>query len=294
MKYQLTYILLILLSTSLFAQDTIERRVVKKYIPLEMYKQVTGEKDLPSNYIVRGKDTMVSVAPDFDPFQDQNIQKVAYEPKDEEFLRIYKDVVYNAGRGNSDKERMRYWKEDINIYFDESVPAEHADQLMKFAEKISTDVDSLSIQQVDKKENSNYLVYYLNREHTTDFDPRMADPRSSYYISWNRKQQIYDGSLKVNTELVESEENQLDLLKFNFFRSLGHFKSSYKLDCESFLSACKKSRSITDEDLEILKYHYSYGVCKGADLESFTELTTRLNKKLEEEPNAKLYVIQEM
>ena len=290
MQKIISSLFLALLTFQLSAQDTISKRVVKKFVPLKVYEEMFGKTTDTTEFMYRDQDTLVSVPLDFDPISPDMV-KVEYEPKSSEFLDIYKNVVYNTDKTDGSGERMRYWKKDINIYFDESVPAEHSKKLMEFANRISRDIDSLNISRNFIKEKSNYLVYYLNRENLTDYEPRIRNSKGGYYISWNGKQQIYDGKLKINTELVENEDYQVDLLKYHFFKSLGHFKSSKNLRCRSYLSDCKTARKLTEDDLELLKYHYSYGVCKGTDLENFTQLTSRMNKRLEENPEAKLYVV---
>ena len=58
----------------------------------------------------------------------------------------------------------------------------------------------------------------------------------------------------------------------NFIKSLGHFNSTSKLPCLNIFSNCNSNKKqFTREDLEILKYHYSYGICKFTDLETFEE-----------------------
>jgi len=291
MKYSLFLFIALFTGISVFAQDSLMKHGAKKYISLKLYEDTFGKPADTTEIRYKDNDTLVRVPLDFNPYKGKNYIKVEYVPKDSTFLSIYKNVVYNTGKSSGAKERMRYWKEDVKIYFDKSVPASHAKELMQFAKELSADVDSLTISQNFIPEKANYLVYFLNRDHKTDYEPRIGNSKGGYYISWNGKQQIYDGKLKINTELVKSDKYQLSLLKFHFFKSLGYFKSSSQLDCSSYFSACNTQRELSAKDLEILKYHYSYGVCKGTDLESFTELTNSMNKKLEEEPNAKLYVV---
>ena len=274
-----------------YGQDTLSERHSRKYIPLKIYQSRIGQvTDSTAIKYING-DTLVNVPMDFDLYEGQNVVRVKYEPKDSVFLDTYKDVVYNLDIKADSSARMRYWKDDIRIYFDESVPSGHAKYLMDFAEKISAGIDSLDISRNFIKEKSNYLVYYLNREHNIDYDPRITGNTGGYYISWNGKSQIYDGKLKINTETAKEEILQLNLLKYHFFKSLGHFKSSKDLDCKSILSPCRSFRVLTDADLEILKYHYSYGVCKGQNLKSFSDLVHNMQAKLEENPNAQLFII---
>ena len=280
----------ILISFSSFGQDTISRRLVKKFIPLNAYERFIGKTTDTTEFMFRDGDTLVSVPLDFDPLKGKNMVKVEYEPKDSVFLNIYKEVVYNPDNSNSSDQRMHLWKDDINIYFDEGVPEDHANELMKFAAEISKDIDSLNISRKYDEEKANYVVYYLNEKHSTEYEPKMRYQENGYYIGWNGKQQIYKGHLKINTEFVRAEFEQKQLLKSNFFKSLGHFKTSDLLTCGSYLSKCPGAKKLSPKDLEILSYHYSYGVCKGVDLKTFTEQTNRMNKKLEEDPDAKLYI----
>lgn len=271
-----------------YAQDTIGLRRSRKYIPKTVY--LSQFKSIPDTVDVRyiNGDSMVQVPMDYDPFRGK--KQVRYEPKDSTFLNTYKAVVYDTENKVDSSRLMRYWKDDIRIYFDKSVPEDDARFLMNFAEKLSSEVDSLKISRNFIREKSNYIVYYLNEDHKTEHEPRIGN-KSGYYVNWNGKSQIYKASLKVNTAVVTNNLLKENLLKYHFFKSLGYFASSKDLNCESILSACNSYRRLSEEDLELLKYHYSYGVCKGQSLKSFTQLTNSMQEKLEEDPNAQLFVI---
>ena len=265
-------------------------------MPIQQYlkigKPLTKQDTI--NFQFKGRDTMVLLLPDLIEDREKNHVRVEYEPKDSLFLEIYKDVVY--GKPNSktrNAHAMTYWKDEIKIFFASSVPIKHAQELMKFANEISSDIDSLKISKVGDKEESNFLVYYLNREHNTDYDPRITEDTGGYFIHWNGNHQIYKASLKINTEIAEDEDLQLQLLTYHFFKSLGYFKSSDTLNCESFLSSCRSFRNITAIDKEILKYHYSYGICKGVNLDTFEEMHKDMQNTMLKHPNAKVYVIHE-
>ncbi|UJH92270.1 hypothetical protein LZ575_06880 [Antarcticibacterium sp. 1MA-6-2] len=288
MKFSL-YFLLILFTISGYSQDTLHRH----YILLEQYVKLGNNltKQDSLNFQFKGEDTLVLVSPDFLERNNNGI-RVEYEPKDSLFLEIYKDVVY--GKMNSEqreKETMKYWKDEIKIFFASGVPQDHSQKLMEFAKEISSEIDSLKITKVDNKEQSNFMIYYLNREYNIDYEPRINNRNGGYYINWNAKQQIYKGYVKINTEFVKNENDQVQLLFFHFFKSLGYFKSSEKLNCESYLSACRVPRRLTQSDREILKYHYSYGICKGVILKTFNELHESMQKTLRHNPKAQLYVV---
>ena len=290
MRNIIRLIFILFFSFQLSAQDTIQKHVVKKYVPLKAYKELFGETTDTTEFMYSNNDTLVSVPLDFDPFEGQKVKKVLYEPKDADFLETYMNVAYGTGTKVDSTRHMKYWKDDIRIYFDESVPEADVRFMMKIAENISNEVDSLNISRNFIKEKSNYFVYYLNKDFNVEHEPRIGS-KSGYYIHWNGKNQIYKGTLKINTTVVKNNLLKENLLLYHFFKSLGYFSKSEKLNCESILSTCNSYRSLTQDDLELLKYHYSYGVCKGTDLKSFNDLTTSMNDKLEKNPNAKLYVV---
>jgi len=274
------------------AQETNHRVHTKKYISKTAYlKQFQTIADTVEIRIMHG-DTMVQVPLDHDLYGGRNIKKVLYEPKDSLFLKTYKAVAYNTDHKIDSSRFMRYWKDDIRIYFDESVPAKDVDHLMNFAKRISSDIDSLTITRNFIKEKSNYHIFYLNEDHPVNHEPRIGD-KSGFYVNWNKKRQIYKASLKINTTVVTSDLLKINLLEYHFFKSLGYFSSSKDLDCSSILSACSTYRKLSQEDLDLLKYHYSYGVCKGQTLKSFTDLTNHMQDQLAKDPNALIYVVHE-
>lgn len=289
MKFFL-FVVIGLISLKTYSQDTIR----KVFFPIEHYKN-SGEKLTKQDSLkfkFHNGDTLVEVSEAYITAQNSSENgkvRVPYEPKDSLFLEIYKNVVYNNQKENTRKEFMRYWKDSVKIYFEPSVPDFQARELMNFASHISSDIDSLNIVRVANPEESNFKVYFLNAENNTDFEPRING--NGYYINWNEKSQITSGFLKVNSARVKSKKHQLSLLKFHFLKSLGHFKNSETLDCKSYLSACNTPREITKMDLDLLKYHYSYGICKGVGLQTFENLHSQMQAKLKEEPNAKLFLI---
>ncbi|SHF86955.1 hypothetical protein SAMN05444483_10341 [Salegentibacter echinorum] len=287
LKYGIYLVIFFTISLA-YSQDTI----VKRYISLSYYKKSgkpITQKD-SANFRYHNGDTLVPVSADFEIPQGKNKVKVPYEEKDSTFLELYKNVVYGTDQSPKDPMFMRYWKDSVKVYFEPSVPGSQANELMEFGNKISKNIDSLNIKRVFTIDDSNYRIYYLNSEYNTDFEPRIVN-KSGYYVHWNGKNQIYKTDLKINTSQTDNDNYIFELLKFQFFRSLGYFRSSKKLDCRSYLSACRVPRQLTDIDLELLKYHYSYGVCKGVNLEDFEELHNKFSKLRKKHENVILEVV---
>lgn len=50
-----------------------------------------------------------------------------------------------------------------------------------------------------------------------------------------------------------------------------HFTLQDDFYCTSYFSNCfNNDKILNDFDLKLIKYHYSYGICKGTDLKTFT------------------------
>ncbi|MCF4101244.1 hypothetical protein L1I30_06175 [Gillisia sp. M10.2A] len=294
MRY-IILIFILLFGFNMFSQDTSAvNGISKTYINIKTYKEKgeTLTKQDSLNFMIEGKDTLVLVTQEFIKQLRKGNGKevrVKYEPKDSTFLETYKNIVF--GKKDNSKSTLKIWKDKIRIYFDASVPKKHTIALMDFAEGLSAAVDSLNIKQVDTREESNYLVYYINNENDEDFEPRINNENSGYYVSWNGKQQLTQASLKVNTLNIKSGTYQIAHLKFNFFRTLGYFGDNVSLTCQSYLSKCPVIRSLTPIDMEVLKYHYTYGICKGTNREDFEAIHTNMKKTLKTHPNAQLFIV---
>ena len=53
---------------------------------------------------------------------------------------------------------------------------------------------------------------------------------------------------------------------------LERFLPNEELSCNSYFSNCYSDNKIlTEKDMELLKYHYSYGICKGTTRKIFEE-----------------------
>lgn len=286
------YLILFLIALQpAFGQDTIVKK--RTYIPISQYKLLNKpltQKD-SANFMFRNEDTLVLVKNDYKPFDENDMVRVPYTEKDSAFLNIYKSTVYNTdGYNGRNKPTSKLWIEDIKIYFEKSVPRKHRKNLLKFAEILSTDVDSLKITEVNKRGKSNFLVYYINGEEDYNFEPRIKDKVSSYYLTWNGKQQITGASIKIDSRYLTNEDEQLNKLKVLFFGTLGYFRSTPRVASNSLVSNSNIKKELTSIDREILKYHYDFGICKGTTIDSFEKNHKNFRKMREDEPNSEMII----
>ena len=292
------YLFFFVLSLTAHSQDTTNvQEKSKRYVTIDYFrnsgKTLTKQDSL--NFRFYEGDTLVLLESNFLDDRDQNKVRALYEPKDEDFLRIYKQAVFGVAEEEKKKATIKIWKDGIKLFFDPSVPKAHHRELLLFAEKVSSGIDSLKITEVQDRASSNFLIFYRHSENDFDQEQRISNKNeASYYLSWNEKQQLYRGVIKVNAYKIPKPQDELDLLKYYFFKTLGHFSFSPEIPCKSYLSACAVKRELTREDLEILKYHYSYGMCKGIDEENFEKIHRDYKEILEKHPNAKLYLVHKI
>jgi len=242
------------------------------------YMKYSGYKALKNNnttvidsvgFKIVDNDTLINVG----GYQQKGV-RVAYEEKDSIFLERYKQLVYNKKYQKKEeklKPTMKTWKTPLNVYFDKSVSKEFSKELIKFMRVIDKEVDSLHINVVKDKEKSNYFIYSINSPTDVNLDLRIRTD-DGYYLSWNNRQNIYNCALKIDGK-NPNKENAATKLKINFIRSLGYFYLDFdSTNCTSYFSYCKSdNKEFSAQDMEILKYHYSYGICKGTTVDTFEE-----------------------
>ncbi|MDC9723978.1 MAG: hypothetical protein PSN34_14565 [Urechidicola sp.] len=243
--------------------------IYKAYIPINEYKKNYTElltKNDTLSFKFNENDTLVLLK----NYISKGVY-VPYEFKDSTFLKYYKKIAFNHPKGvYSENTKSKYWKDDIRIYFSKSVSRHVKRELLKFTEEISSNIDSLKISQVKKIEDSNYIIYYKG---DYEYENRLKNKtKSTYYMYWNGRNQIYKNTIKIVEEGLFNDELKLLKMKNLFLQSLGRFKFVDEFGCENYFANCgSNNKHFTTLDFEILKYHYSYGICKGTDLATFEE-----------------------
>ncbi|HXJ99692.1 MAG TPA: hypothetical protein VNJ50_12645 [Gelidibacter sp.] len=272
MKQAIFLIVLFLFTTVVLAQNN-TITTVRRYMPIKMYKTKFDKpltKNDTLNFRFTENDTLVLL-------EDQTPPKgisVPYEPKDSTFLNYYKKIAFNHKNDvYSNKSSMKYWKNDINIFFSQSVSKKTKKDFMSFVKQIDKAVDSLRIKEVKNVEDSNYTIYYSG---DYEYEPRMFNYKTSdYYIYWNNNK-IYRGAIRLDKNALFGDALLQYKMREFFIKSLGYFKFIDDFDCESYFSNCySPKKELSQMDLELLKYHYSYGICKGTDLKTFEEQHAR-------------------
>lgn len=220
--------------------------------------------------------------------------KVQYEFKDSTFLKIYKNVVFNKINipDTSNKNRMRYWKGEIKVFFEPNIDSLDKKEMKGFITLLSEVSDSLKIKIVDNLNDSNYHVYYLTYKQRKDYESKLITTKHGYYVNWKSYSTIYKASLKIDSVAIQDSKVRVTLLKWHFYASLGYFKLQPTFRCEDYLSSCfTANKKLSALDLEVLKYHYSYGICKGTTITEFQDQHKKAKEMLAINPKNSFYFL---
>ena len=253
-----------------------------RYMNIKSFKK-TFKRKLTKNDSINFKfipgDTLVLLS----KIDETKFKTFNFEYKDSVFLDLYKKVAFNKkSKSKDNKYFLRYWKSPIKIYLSQSISKKRKKSFMSFVKKNTKGIDSLQISFVNNINESNYIIYLKN-----DFQycKSMEKTNHDYYISWDRSI-INKGFIKMNDELYFNDALFNESLNTLFIQSLGHFSLTDNLNCLNYFSICKTTKKeFSKLDYELLKYHYSYGICKGIDEESFDNLHINAKEHKKKFPN---------
>jgi hypothetical protein len=240
------------------------------FIPKIVFKHHYKKTD-SIGFKINGNDTLIKVSKVIKHKKKPGV-RVAYEYKDSTFLEYYKKLAFQnyKSKDSLDTKPMKYWKGPIKIFFAKSIKNDVTKNVMNFVKSLNKEVDSLSIYKVKRLEDSNYVIY---SDQDYQYESKMNTTNAAdYYISWRGNNQIFKGSIRINKSKLTSTKIQILKIQEMFIGSLGWFKFTNDLDCDSYFSDCHSdNKQLTALDWELLKYHYSYGICKGTTRNVFEE-----------------------
>lgn len=269
-----------------FSQDTIKGvkphtfKVERSYMDIKSFRKVQKRAFTKSdtlNFMYKDNDTLVLLTQ-----KDENkFVSVPFEYKDENFLKIYKSVTF---RKNNDgkKSYQRYWKEPLRIFVSESISKKRKSNFINFTDEITKGIDSLNVQFVKNLNDANFVIY---QKGDFEYENNLKKLNNDYYIWWNNNM-INRGFIKIDPEINFNDNLFSEALNKLFIKTLGHFEFTNLIDCSNYFSNCDTPvKKFSKLDYEILKYHYSYGICKGLDEESFDDFHTRAKEHKKNFPN---------
>lgn len=263
--FSLLFILIFTFGYSQKRNDSI--RITHRHYVLKkhFYQKYTSKDSI--GFMIKDTDTLIQVFNYIPP----KGKPVPYEYKDDTFLKYYKKIAFREiHKDSADTKPMKYWKTPINIFFASEIDKNVKKKVIPFLKAIDKHVDSLSITIVKNLEDSNYVIFSNeDYQYSDNIDKKNA---GDYFIKWHNNNQIFKGFIRINTAKITSRSQQIIKIKALFIGSLGWFNLIDHLSCNSYFSNCySDDKQMTDLDWELLKYHYSYGICKGTKRQTFEE-----------------------
>lgn len=269
-----------------FSQDTIKKvkehslKIERTYINIKSFRKVQKRvltKSDSLNFMFKDNDTLVLLTQK----DKKKFVSVPFEYKDENFLKIYKSVAFKKSNDGK-KSYQRYWKEPLRIYLSESISKKRKTNFINFAHEITKGIDSLNVEFVKILNEANFVIY---QKGDFEYEKGLKNLNNDYYISWDNNM-INRGFIKIDHEINFNDNLFNEALNKLFIKTLGHFEFTNLIDCSNYFSNCDTStKKFSKLDYELLKYHYSYGICKGLDEESFDDFHTRANEHKMKFPN---------
>lgn len=269
-----------------FSQDTIKGtkentfRIEKSYMDIKSFRKVQNRvltKSDSLNFMFKENDTLVLLTQ-----KDENkFVQLPFEYKDENFLKVYKSVAFKKSNDGK-KSYQRYWKEPLRIYISESINKKRKTNFINFTKEITKDIDSLNVKFVKNLNDANFVIY---QKGDFEYEKNLKNLNNDYYIWWDNNK-INRGFIKIDPDLNFNDDLYNEALNKLFIKTLGHFDFTNLIDCSNYFSNCDTSiKKFSRLDYEILKYHYSYGICKGLDEEAFDNFHVRANEHKKKFPD---------
>lgn len=269
-----------------FSQDTIVEakqhtfKIERSYMNIKTFRKIQKRaltKSDSLNFMFKDNDTLVLLTQK----DESKLVSVPFEYKDKNFLKIYKSVAFKKSNDKK-KSYQRYWKEPLRIYLSESISKKRKTNFINFANKITKGIDSLQVEFVKNLNDANFVIY---QKGDFEYEKNLKNLNSDYYIWWDQNK-INRGFIKIDPEINFNDNLYGEALNKLFIKTLGRFEFTNLIDCSNYFSNCDtSSKKFSKLDYELLKYHYSYGICKGLDEESFDDFHARANEHKKKFPN---------
>lgn len=286
MNKKISIFIILFVTLHSFSQDTIKVtkentfRIEKSYMDIKSFRKVQNRELTKSdslNFMFKENDTLVLLTQ-----KDENkFVQLPFEYKDENFLKVYKSVAFKKSNDGK-KSYQRYWKEPLRIYISESINKKRKTIFLSFTKEITKGIDSLNVKFVKNLNDANFVIY---QKGDFEYEKNLKNLNNDYYIWWDNNK-INRGFIKIDPDLNFNDNLYSEALNKLFIKTLGHFDFTNLIDCSNYFSNCDTSiKKFSRLDYEILKYHYSYGICKGLDEEAFDNFHVRANEHKKKFPD---------
>lgn len=220
------------------------------------------------------------------PNKTPNLKPFCEYLDNKNLLNRYKSRVFRYSNKNSKKVfYVKQWNTQIIVYLDEKIPKEQKKELTNFFIKFNN-INNLVVTCTNDIEKANYYIKVIdkskhgyNEDYTFDNEEeRRTFPltNTTYNLLNDKSLKFYCGVLSINSEEFKNDLTlAIKKIKQVFFMSLGDFSLSYFGNKDSLLSdEYVNSDTLSKEDIDILKIHYSVLYDQKIHSNQFDEILT--------------------
>tara|TARA_Y100001956_G_scaffold77699_1_gene88479 strand:+ start:2519 stop:3289 length:771 start_codon:yes stop_codon:yes gene_type:complete len=181
-------------------------------------------------------------------------------------INYFNELVFGSEFGNSNH-KTKKWTEDINIFVAGEVTVDLNSELDLIIVEINSLIENVKLNRVKSPNESNYIIYFGTGEDYAKLEPNAAsyvkDNWGLFWVYWNSKNEIYKGSMYVDTIRVKSKAARKHLLREELTQSLGIMNDSYKYPNSIFYQKWSKTTDYSDIDEFIISTLYSKRISAG-------------------------------
>lgn len=191
------------------------------------------------------------------------------------YEREFLDIAFGNEFGD-DYAHIRKWAQSVRIH----VPEFPGDSLLAELERIVNELNELSetvqLLVVDDPSQANFTAYFGTKtDYAANVEPSTSSYASSnfglFYVRWNSRYEIIEGSLCVDIEREDRLDCQKHLLREELTQALGLFNDTEGFPESIFHQQYTCSPSYSEQDKAILRTFLSNrveaGMCQAEVLE---------------------------
>ena len=197
----------------------------------------------------------------------------------QEVVSYFKDIALGFEYGNAPAV-TRKWKKDMRVFVTgESTPESTSELNLVIGELNSLFSDGFKIELVERREESNFVIFFGSRADFTALYPAdaktVAHSSGLFHIFWNTSNEITRGYLFIHTHNT-SQAEQRHTIREELTQALGLGKDSPRYRESIFQASWTIPTAFAPIDRELIRLLYHPQMEAGADAAGAEELLTRI------------------
>ncbi len=178
---------------------------------------------------------------------------------DNKVLGYFNELVFGAEFGGANK-RSKKWVRDMKIFV-EGEPSPMLDrELDKIIGEINGLIQPVQLRRVNSRRNANYIIFFGSGEDYTRIEPAAIKHIDRnwglFWVYFNGRNEIYKGSMYVDTIRTRNKDAQKHLLREELTQSLGIMNDSYQYSDSIFYQKWSYVTRYSKIDKEVIRLLY--------------------------------------